>query len=143
MGPSAISLAAFARPFATTPPPRAIATCLVFASPGRSANKASLTEAERGERRKYEDLALETLQQAVAKGFTVPSALRTDAAWAAPRDRPEFQLALKDVTAKKKVIGIGHDASDTAHWFYNKVVTAARRRFGKSLERLTGFPAPP
>jgi tetratricopeptide (TPR) repeat protein len=75
---------------------------LAFCGPVVGRGKPSLTEAERAERRKYEDLALETLRRAVAKGFADANRLRDDAAWSALRDRAEFRLALTEVAERAK-----------------------------------------
>jgi serine/threonine protein kinase/tetratricopeptide (TPR) repeat protein len=61
---------------------------------------AALPVVEGSERRHYEDLALETLRQAQARGFADLGRLRSDAVLAPLRDRQEFQAVVKEIEAK-------------------------------------------
>jgi serine/threonine-protein kinase len=63
--------------------------------------KTELTEAERAERRKYEDQALAALRQAVANGFNNLESFQKTPELEPLRPRPEFRELVAQIEAKK------------------------------------------
>jgi hypothetical protein len=59
-----------------------------------------LAAADQAERRRYADLALDTLRQAIGQGFQDARALKEDVAWQPLRTRAEFQELLTALEAR-------------------------------------------
>jgi tetratricopeptide (TPR) repeat protein len=72
---------------------------------GAQALCSPLVGKDEAERRKYGDQALETLHQAVAKGFKDAPQLQKDAALAPLRSREEFQTLVRRLAEKEKQAG--------------------------------------
>jgi tetratricopeptide (TPR) repeat protein len=70
-----------------------LALCIPLVGKGKSA----LTADEQAERRKYADLAMETLRQAVAAGFTDGARLKTEEILDPLRGRADFQRLLAEL----------------------------------------------